>query len=861
MPCLSIDRRLLLALLAVCLSSPALAAAPAVRNVNLRGLQIGGTTKLVFDGLDLLPEPKVMLPVPVTSQTVMPGATANRVEIEIVLPADIVPGLYGMYLAHAGGISERTVVAADHLPQRPFADKAESLPMALHGTLNGSTTLKTTFAGTASQPLMCEVESQRLGGKVRPVLHLYDPAGKHLAWSLPQQSLRGDTRLSATLPADGEYTLTLHDLQFGPPGPNFFRLKLGQWQYADAVFPPAIPRGATAALSLVGNAAAGRPVTLVPAGDGSSVPAPWLNAVAASGPAPSVIVSDLPEVVEQPLGAVPQDLPAFPVAVSGRIMAEGEIDQYRLRVARGDKLRLEIFAARLDSPLDSVLELRRDNGAVLAANDDIPQTADSALDFEVPADVDALTVVVKDALGRGEPDCVYRLLITQPAVEPSRGDFQLFVEQDRYNVPQDGRLVVQMRVQRQGYTGPILLDFGSLPAGVTADSHEIPAGADGKLVTFSGAAEGLGQAQIKVRGMAMADPRQPLVRVARREGDAVDAFQPWLAEQMLVSLASRDGIAFSADWQPAADTKFVLGKKLAVPVTCVRPVGFDGPVRLTMLTSQNPPRVNSLIDVNRTLRHEANAPTVEIPSDGAAVAAWDAKLAADKVLADAQTAQAAADKAVADAQTAGGPVLEAATKAKADADLRVTDATSKVAAALETATMAATNAKNDLSYGMFVPAEFASAQVQVAWRAELLSRDRQRVLLTVCTPAHALSVVNPIHLTLAGPAELSARLDPAAGATFKLAGKVERLEGITGDIAVTLQGLPPGIAVPRAALNAMQTDYELTVTFPANFAPAPLANVQLFATGRYDAAQPLETRSEAITLHLELLPPEAVADK
>ncbi len=862
MPCLSTSGRFTLALLtclsAASLAMPAQAAAPAVRNVSVRGLQIGGTTTIAFDGLDLLPEPRVMLSVPIASQTIRPGATANRVEIDVALAADTTPGFYSLYLAHVGGISERTVVAVDHLPQRPFIDKVEALPIALHGTLNGSTTLKTTFAGVAGQPLLCEVESQRLGGKVRPVLHLYDAAGKHLAWSLPQQSLRGDTRLSVTLPANGSYTLTLNDLQFGPPGPNHFRLKIGQWQFADAVFPLAVQRGSAAALIPLGNGGAGRPVMLGPGASGASTPAPWLNAALASGPAPSVIVSDLPEVVEQPLGARPQEISGWPIAISGRLLAAGEEDFYRLKVAPGTALRFEIFSARLGAPLDSILELRRDNGAVLAVNDDIPQTTDSALDFVVPADVETIVVAVKDALATGGENCVYRLVVGQPTAEPARGDFQLFVEQDRYNVPQNGRQVVRVRVQRQGYTGPIMLEFSPLPPGVAVDSAEIPAGADGKLVTFTGASEGLAQLHTTLRGTALGDPRQPLVRIARREGDAVDAFQPWLAEQMLISLASRDGVGLNADWQPAAETKIVLGKKLAVPVTCARPVGFDGPVRLTLLTSQNPPLVNGQIDINRTLRHEANAPTLEIPPDGAAVAAWDAKLAADKVLTDAQAAQVIAVKAVADAQTAGGAVLEAATKARVEVDARVADAAQKVAAALEAATAAATKAKNDLPFGMFVPAELSSGTVQVAWRAELLSRDRQRVLLTVCTPAHTLPVTNPIRLTYAGPAKLSAKLDRQAGATLKLTGKVERLEGMTGDIAVTLQGLPPGIAVPRVALNAMQTDYELAVVFPANFAPTTLADVQLFATGRFDAAQPLETRSASIAVPLELLPPDAI---
>src|SRR5688572_8778542 len=165
------------------------AAAPSVRSVSVRGLQIAGTTTLVFDGTDLAPNPRVLMSVPIAAQTVKPNATATRVEIEVTLDDKASPGLYNLHLATDGGVSEQMVVALDRLPQVPFAAKVETLPIALHGTVSGSAVLRATLAGKAGQAILCEVEAQRLGGKLRPVLHLYDVEGKHLAWSLPAQHL------------------------------------------------------------------------------------------------------------------------------------------------------------------------------------------------------------------------------------------------------------------------------------------------------------------------------------------------------------------------------------------------------------------------------------------------------------------------------------------------------------------------------------------------------------------------------------------------------------------------------------------------------------------------------------------------
>lgn len=837
----------------LCTGAWAIAAPPTVRSVSVRGLQIGGVTTLAIDGSDLLPNPRLAMSIPIAGQTVKPNATDARVEIDVTLDDKASPGLCNLFLATDGGVSERIVVALDRLPQRPFAATVEALPVAMHGALGGGM-LKTTFAGQAGQAIICEVESQRLGAKVRPVLHLYDPEGKHLAWSLPNQGLRGDTRLLATLPAAGQYTLTLNDLQYNAPAPNHYRLKLGQWQFADVAFPAAVQRGTTGALRLVGNVAADKLVNIAANLEAAQSPVPWPEPAAASGPVPAVFLSDLPEFVEQPPGAAIQEIGAIPAGMNGRLAVAAEEDRFKLKVQPDAKLRFELFAARLGAPLDTALELRRENGAVLAANDDAPGTTDSLLDFTVPKDVDALIVAIKDAHGRGSENSVYRLQVSLPATPPLKPDFRLIVEQDRHNVLQAGKHVVKVRVDRQGYQGPIKLAFGQIPPGVAVEGMEIPAGVDAKLITLAGSGEAFGQFLTSIRGTSLAELNPPVTRLARFEQDPIGQFQPWLVDEVAVSLAARAGNAFDGDWQPPADVKLVLGGKLQVLVKCVRPVGFDGPVRLTLLTGQSPPQANGQNDPNRTLRSEAPAP-IEIPSDPKAVAAWDAKLAADKVLADAQVPLAAAVKAVADAQTAGGAALEAATKAKADAEAKVADAQQKLTAAAEAANAAAAAAKNDVNYVMLVPADLPPAPVELAFRAELLSRDKQRVLLTLCTPVRAVPVANPLKLTYAGPPKVQAKLDAKTGVGFELVGKIERLEGLAGDVSVSVAGLPAGVPVPKVAVKADQTDYKLELKFPPTTPPGEIQGIKLFVTGKYSPQSPLEVKSPEVPVVIEVLPP------
>lgn len=881
----------------------AIAGPPAVRTLNVRGLRSGGPTTLVIEGAELLPNPRLVMTQPIASQSVKPTSTATRVELEVTLDAAAEPGLQSLYLATDGGLSERQLVTIDALPQLPFAPTVDALPVALHGTL-GSGTIKTTFPGRAGQTVLCEVEAQRLGSRLRPVVHLYDSAGQHISWSLPLATLRGDTRIAATLPRDGQYTLTLNDLQYNAPGPNHFRLKIGSWQFADFAFPPAIQRGSSTTVRLVGatagagGAAASLALPIAASGDSQVIPAIPSDAsqrAGFSGFPPAIQVTDSLETVEtardsaaRDSAAVIQDLVGLPVAVSGWLGVAGEEDRYRLKVVPDSKVRFEIFAARLGTAIDSVLEVRREAGAVLATNDDIAGTTDSAIDFTVPKDVDAVILAVKDSLGRAGESQIYRLAATPAPVVPAPGspapgagagvgagagagagasaavggagtasppDFRLVAELDRVNVTTGGRNIVRLRVDRRGYAGPIRVDLGALPPNLAADGLEIPADASGKLVVVNAQGDGVGQALTTIRGVAAGVPGEP-AKLATIESDTVAApvpapgagpaggplsAAPWLATRFAWALSSATAPGFDADWQPPADAAIVLGGKFSAPVVVRRPVGWDGPVRLVVLTSQNPPLVNGKDDPNRTLRAEANAP-VELAADPKATAAWDAKLAADKAVAD---AQAAFDKAAAGNDD----------KAKADTAAKLAEAKTKQTAATEAAAAASAAAKNDLALPLVVPVDLPGKSVEIAFRAELLSRDKQRVLQTTCTPVRTVTVANPLQVSYAGPMPLQAKLDAKAGVTVKLTGKVERRFGLAGDVTVSVVGLPAGVAVPKAPVKADQTDFELELKFPANQPPGVLGSLALFVTGKMTPQSPQEVRSADVPVPLELLAP------
>ena len=809
---------------------PLPAAPPTISNLDVRGLQIGKVCSITFTGTDLLPNPRLLTTARLARQTLKEGAKPDRITLEVELAPGAQPGFENWWLVTDHGVSARGVLALDTLAQTPFSEKVESLPVALHGTLSGSQAREVTFSGKAGQEITCEVEAQRLESKVRPVLELYGPGNVLLKFSLPMTALRGDTRLEAKLPVDGEYRLQFHDLQYAAATPGHFCLKIGQWSYADLAFPSTIQRGVTTEVQLVGRAGETRTVRVSSTEEAAAVPAPWADPASASGPQAAVRLSDSPELMEQRNGSAPQALGSLPVAVNGRIGKPNEEGAYELAVEPESEVELEVSAEAFGSPIDAELELRDLKGARLALNDDGGDGPDPRLTYKVPKNVTKLIAVVRDVNGNGGPRCIYRLRAAEKAKEKSAG-FALTMMEDSLTVEPGRPSVFKIEVARAGYDGPIDLAFDHLPEGVKVSGQAVPAQATATLLMLSSDKD-LPAVITGLKGKGKAGEAP-----ARFDSALLGQFQPWLVNDLALAGAAKSEIAFSADWGAAADSgKIPLGGKLTLPVKCSRPIGHNGPIRLTMLTSQARRFTKGVLDANLNLRAER---AVVIEGDKNAQAAFTAIAPAEAALAAAQKAAAANKDEAAD---------EAFAK-------KVEAAQAAVDSAKKTAAEAAQRAKNEAEFSLLVPAELPEIPHQIALKAELLSAGGA-IEAVAYTPVREVPVVNPLAVRVNGPAPI--KVDPKTGATLELAGKVERLEGAVGEITLTLAGLPPGVAAPAPiAVKSGAVDFKFALKFPPNFKPGEYPSLKISATGK--PFGPLQVRSETAVI-LKVLPPDPLPE-
>src|SRR5207248_9869521 len=96
--------------------------------------------------------------------------------------------------------------------------------------------------------------------------------------------------------------------------------------------------------------------------------------------------------------------------INGRIFPRQNIDVWTVTLKKGQSICCEVYAGRLGSPLDSLLDVVDPNGRVIAENDDT-FGADSFVRFTAALD-GKYQVRIRDANFKGGQAYVYRLTLT-----------------------------------------------------------------------------------------------------------------------------------------------------------------------------------------------------------------------------------------------------------------------------------------------------------------------------------------------------------------------------------------------------------------------------------------------------------------
>ncbi|HLK17839.1 MAG TPA: PPC domain-containing protein [Bryobacteraceae bacterium] len=481
------------------LTQAAFAGAPMITELQPRGAERGHPFTLAIIGRDLPSDARVFSTMPASFTLVKApreGGESKGIEFLVEPKSDIAPGVYPIRIESPKGISNvllftiGTFSEVTEEESRPYArphlndsiETAEAIqagPVVVNGTLRGPERDVFRVSGKAGERRVFEVEARRCGSAIDPVLRILDGTGKQLAISDDAPGAGLDARIDFTFPREGNYYVEVHDARFSRQAQNFYRLKMGNYAYADGIFPLGGKRGAATEVTFFGSSLKTPVKTSVDLSKVSSEERVTMIAVPDSPVLPMTFaVSDLPELMGPIEGALP-----VPSVMNARLGKPGQIDRYKIAVEPGENLLFELQARELGtSLLEGIITVYDSSGKKLDSAGDKPlpedvfaiqgssrTSSDPFLNITVPKDVHEISVTVEDLAERGGALYGYRLSTRKEAE-----DFRLSLGEPYVNIPAGGTAMLNVVADRRGYDGPIRLTIPDLPKGIQIDGGLIP---------------------------------------------------------------------------------------------------------------------------------------------------------------------------------------------------------------------------------------------------------------------------------------------------------------------------------------------------------------------------------------------------
>jgi hypothetical protein len=494
-----------------------------------------------------------------------------------------------------GGTGARTFIVGD-LPEfietepnsQPAAAELLTLPVTLNGQIAGERDMDYfRFAAQAGEIISVDVMSARLGSPLEVLVEIHDASGQRL----PVQEARAgcDPVFAFRVPIAGEYRLIVTNLTYRGGPDHVYRITLSAAPHVMAAFPSGWHAGQSRELELF---------TLT----GARVPEVFRHTLAFpadkrgefsfhrdgdSNPL-TLDAGDVPEVVEQEpndTSAAAQEV-SWPTTINGRFTTTADEDWFAFTARQGVLFAIDCKPFPRDTSALPVLTVTDEAGKVLAQSSAVTDTERIArLEWRAPAD-GRFRLRVRDLQqhARGGWDFIYRLSLREAVP-----DFTLSLPVDAVNCLQGGKADLDLQVRRNGgFSDPIDLTVEGLPAGVTVEPKQVPAGAATVKLSFTVEADARSAAStLRIVGRAMI-AGQPVhhVTLARHQGrdaDGVTMGSPTLDH---VQLTVQHKPTFKLHCNEAYQYAY-RGTLYPYLMEVERLDGFDGPITLQMADRQN----------------------------------------------------------------------------------------------------------------------------------------------------------------------------------------------------------------------------------------------------------------------------------
>jgi len=481
----------------------ALATSPQLQDISPTGGQRGTELEVSFHGDRLQDAEEVICYEPGMQVLKLNLVTNKTVKAQVKIASDCRLGEHHLRVRTTTGVSELRTFLVGPFPVieeiEPNDEPAKAQKVPLNTTIVGVIKSEDVdcFAVELKkgQRLSAEVEGIRLGRwDFDARLAVLDPQGTILADVDDTWLARQDPFISIVAPRDGTYVVKLREATYGGSDNSHYRLHIGSFPRPTVVFPAGGKAAETLTLTFFSEAT-GEFTNQVKLPD---TPQEVFGVFAEldQQPAPSpnwLRVSEFPNVLavtpnqdrDHPTAA---DL-SPPRALNGILKQKGQEDWFRFPGTKGTALNVNVYARRLRSPLDSVIEVYDAKGQNVGSNDDAAG-ADSSLKF-TPAESTNYFVRIRDTLGGGGSDFVYRIEITpdQPSLgvkipEVARNDTQ---SRQSIVVPQGNRFATLISAKRANLGGELEFGIKDLPPGLSMQTNRMAGNVDALPLVFEAA--------------------------------------------------------------------------------------------------------------------------------------------------------------------------------------------------------------------------------------------------------------------------------------------------------------------------------------------------------------------------------------
>jgi hypothetical protein len=482
---------------------------------------------------------------------------AEMVMLEISIASNAVPGKRELRLEtplgltrpvrfHVGSLPEIKELEPNHSHnRRPVSkDPAVDLPVVFNGRIRPGDIDRFRFNAEKGQQIVIKTQARSLipyladavPGWFQATVALFDADGNEIAFA-DDYRFDPDPVLLYTISRTGVYQLEIRDAIYRGREDFVYRIAVGELPFITRMFP-------------LGSQSDRKTIAEL---DGWNLPRKKLRLDTGHGtehirranPLLDVqhvqnilyAVDDLPECAEMEPNNASTNAPwlALPRIVNGMIGKPGDVDVFRFKGSAGDEIVAEVYARRLNSPLDSLLQLIDSRGKILAWNDDYTDKAsglnthhaDSCLQATLPHN-GMYYIRLTDSQQHGGDAYGYRLRLSPP-----QPDFSLRVTPSSLNMRAGNAMPITIHVIRKdGFKGPVDVRLKDASAGFELHGSRIPAECDNIRMTITPPSRPLKQpVTLILEGTAVIDKK----RVSRTAIPAEDMMQAFLNRHLVPS--------------------------------------------------------------------------------------------------------------------------------------------------------------------------------------------------------------------------------------------------------------------------------------------------------------------------------------